>query len=211
MRAEGAGKKIYREAGKLGFSIADATCPKVRQIHQLACKDEALGYKIIIVGDKKHDEVNGIVGQLKEKALIISNYKNIPYKKLAAVKKASVVVQSTQNLENVLKIVKALSLRIKDLKFHNTICQPTTVKQEEIKILPRQNDLVLLIGSKTSANTKRLYQIAKALNKKTYWINSEKDLEKGWFKGLETIGVAAGASTPDEVTQAVIKQIKEWA
>src|SRR3989338_426472 len=67
IRAHGAGKKIYQEAGKLGFTIADATCPKVRQIHQLACKDEALGYKIIIVGDKKHDEVNGIVGQLKQK------------------------------------------------------------------------------------------------------------------------------------------------
>ncbi len=208
IRAHGAGKKIYQTAKKLGYEIVDATCPKVRQIHEIAREDEASGYQIIIIGDKKHDEVNGIVGQLNQKALIISSYKNIPYKKLSTIGKASVVVQSTQNLENVLKIVEVLKRQIKDLKFHNTICQPTTVKQEELKILPRQNDLMLVIGSKTSANTKRLYQIAKALNKKTYWINSAKDLKKGWLKGIETIGVTAGASTPDSVTQTVIQQIK---
>ncbi|MFH1363383.1 MAG: 4-hydroxy-3-methylbut-2-enyl diphosphate reductase [Candidatus Omnitrophota bacterium] len=208
IRAHGVPQKIYQRALRLGFTIVDATCPKVRQIHKIACQDETLGYKIIIIGDKYHDEVNGIVGQLKNKALIIDDYKKIPYKKLLKINKASLVVQSTQNLENVLKIVKILKGRIKDLKFHNTICQPTTIKQQEIKTLPKENDLMLVIGSKTSANTKRLYQIAKTLNKKTYWVRSEKDLKKSWFKGAETVGVTAGASTPDYTTQAVVRQIK---
>ncbi|MBU2044973.1 MAG: 4-hydroxy-3-methylbut-2-enyl diphosphate reductase [Candidatus Omnitrophica bacterium] len=208
IRAHGAPKKIYQTAAKLGYQIIDATCPKVHQIHKIARQDEALGYTIIIIGDQRHDEVNGIIGQLKTKALIISSYKNIPYKKLLVVKKASVVVQSTQNLENVLKIIAVLKQQIKDLKFHNTICQPTTLKQQELRILPRKNDLMLVIGSKTSANTKRLYQIAKALNQKTYWVKSAKDLKKIWFKGISSVGVTAGASTPDYVTKAVIDQIK---
>jgi (E)-4-hydroxy-3-methyl-but-2-enyl pyrophosphate reductase len=209
IRAHGADIKTFQEAKKLGYKIIDATCPMVKEIHKIAQDNENKGYKIIIIGDKKHDEVQGIVGQLKTKAIAIDRVRNIPLKTIKRIKKAAVVVQSTQNTDKVLKIVKALKPCIKELKFFNTICNPTRTKQKEIKTLPLKNDVMIIIGSKNSANTKRLYEISKSLNKKSYWIQSEKEIKPEWFRKAKSVGITAGASTPDYTTQKVIKYIKQ--
>jgi 4-hydroxy-3-methylbut-2-enyl diphosphate reductase len=208
IQAHGAGKVIFKKAARLGYRIVDATCPMVKEIHRIAKDMEKRGYKIIVIGDKKHDEVVGIVGQLNSPALVIEDSGHIPLKKLQGIKKACVVVQSTQNEDKVLKTVGILKRHIKELKFFNTICKPTRIKQEEIKKLPLENDLIIVIGSKKSANTKRLYQLSSALNKNTHWISSRDDIDLDWFKGIKSIGVTAGASTPDETTREVIKYIK---
>ena len=209
IRAHGAYQKILQEALRRGYKIIDATCPMVKEIHRIVKNMEEKGYKIIVIGDKKHDEVHGIVGQLKEEAIVIDNLKHIPLKKIKGIKKACVVAQSTQNLDKVLRIVKILKLHIKDLKFFNTICEPTRIKQQEIKRLPSENDMMIIIGSKNSANTKRLYEIAKSLNKRSYWVSSKKDIRRNWFKGIKTLGVTAGASTPDSTTQDIVRYIKQ--
>jgi len=209
VRAHGTSSKILKEARKHGYKIIDATCPMVREIHKIAKENEKRGYKIIIIGDKKHDEVRGILGQLKKRALVVDNIKNASDKKLSGIKKGAVVVQSTQSLDKVLKIVGALKKAIKDLKFFNTICKPTRTKQEEIKILPLKNDIMIIVGSKASANTKRLYEISKSLNKKSYWITSKKNLKPAWFQDVKKVGVAAGASTPDYTTKDIIEYIKK--
>ena len=211
IRAHGLDHKTLRKASGLGYDIIDATCPMVKEIHNIANKMEGKCGTIIVIGDKKHDEVKGIVGQLKNKAIIIDNITNIPLKRIKNIKSACVVVQSTQNLEKVIKIVKALKIYIKNLKFFNTICRPTRMKQEEIRKMPKANDIMIIIGSKNSANTKRLFEISKALNKKSYWINSEREIKPGWFKGAESAGVTAGASTPESTIQDIIKQIKKYS
>ena len=207
IRAHGASVKTFAKARALGYEIVDATCPMVQEIHKIAKRMEEAGYKIIVVGDKKHDEVQGIVGQLRQKAIVIEDARRISLKTLGEIKKAAVVAQSTQNTQEVLEIVKVLKERIRELKFFNTICRPTRTKQEEIKVMPLKNDVVIIIGSKTSANTKRLYQIAKSLNKRSYWVQSSDQIKPGWFKGVRNVGVAAGASTPDTTTKDVIKRI----
>ena len=151
--------------------------------------------------------MRGIIGQLRSKAIVIDNIKRPPFKKLKGALKAAVVVQSTQNLENVVKIVAILRRYIKELKFCNTICNPTKRKQEEIKIMPKENDVMIIIGSKESANTKRLYEISKSLNKRSYWVSSREELKKKWFKNAKSVGVTAGASTPSSTTQEVIKYL----
>jgi len=193
----------------LGYAIVDATCPMVKEIHRIARDMERKGYKIIVIGDKKHDEVLGIVGQLKTKTIVIDDIKNNPVKSAKLIKRACVVVQSTQNLEKVLEIVDALKTYIKELEFVNTICVPTRVKQQEIRRMPLENDAMIIIGSKTSANTKRLYEISKSLNPMTYWVNSKKEIKAGWFKDVKNLGVAAGASTPDSTTNNIIGYIKQ--
>ena len=180
----------------------------VKEIHKIAAAMEKKDYKIIVVGDKKHDEVKGITGQLKKRALVIDTEKNIPYTSLKKIKKAAVVVQSTQNIEKVVKIINKLKPHIDNLKFINTICRPTRIKQEEAKIMPLKNDVMIIIGSKTSANTKRLYEISRSLNKQSYWIQSEKDIKPAWFKKAESVGITSGASTPDKTTTNVVKYIK---
>jgi len=209
IRAHGIDKETLDKTSRLGYKVIDATCPMVKEIHNIARKMEKDGYFVIVIGDKKHDEVHGIVGQLKNKAIVIDNPDKIPVEKIKKIKKASIVVQSTQRLENVLKIVSVIEKFIPQVRFFNTICKPTRTKQEEIRTMPLKNDVMIIIGSKNSANTKRLYEISKSLNKNTYWVNSWQDIKPGWFKTARTAGVTSGASTPGSTTEEIINQIKQ--
>jgi 4-hydroxy-3-methylbut-2-en-1-yl diphosphate reductase len=208
VRAHGSCNSILKSALKRGYTIVDATCPMVKEIHRIVKQAESHGRRVIIIGDKHHDEVHGITGQLKQKAIIIDNPGRLP-PSLSKIGSATVVVQSTQNLVKALVIVEKLKEKVLDLEFCNTICKPTKIKQEEIKHIPLNNDCVIVIGSKKSANTKRLYQISKSLNPKTYWVQSQENLKKSWFKGLRSVGVTAGASTPDATTDLIIAAIKK--
>ncbi|MFA7706171.1 MAG: 4-hydroxy-3-methylbut-2-enyl diphosphate reductase [Candidatus Omnitrophota bacterium] len=208
IRAHGCSKKTLRRAKKLGYSIIDATCPMVKEIHAITKNLENRGFKIIVIGDKFHDEVKGIVGQLKTKAIIIDNLENIPIEKLKLLGKAGVVVQSTQNLNKVLEIIKILKQNVSELEFHNTICKPTRSKQNEVKVMPLKNDVMIIIGSKTSANTKRIYEISKSLNKRSYWVNSSHEIKKNWLAKAKSTGITAGASTPESTIQKVLQRIK---
>jgi 4-hydroxy-3-methylbut-2-enyl diphosphate reductase len=209
IRAHGASRKTIEEAKELGFRIIDATCPMVKEIHKIAHNMEKKGYKVIIIGDKEHDEVHGIIGQLQNKATVIESLQKIPIKTIRGIKKAAVVVQSTQNIDNVMKILRALRLYIKDLKFFNTICRPTQIKQSEIKKMPKENEVMIVIGSKNSANTKRLYEIAKSFNPKSYWISNAQEVKRSWLSGALNVGVTAGASTPDSTTKKVVARLRK--
>ncbi|MCU0651844.1 MAG: 4-hydroxy-3-methylbut-2-enyl diphosphate reductase [Candidatus Omnitrophica bacterium] len=208
IRAHGISKEKIQEAIRLGYRIIDATCPMVKEIHKIVLEAEKKGYRIIIIGDKLHDEVRGIAGQIEQKAIIIDPQSPLSKEKLKKIKKAAIVVQSTQKIETVLKIVKELKRYIQELKFFNTICAPTKIKQQEIKTLPLKNDVVIIIGSRTSANTKRLYEISKLLNQRTYWIQSKQDLLPAWLKGVKKVGITSGASTPASTTQEIINYIR---
>lgn len=205
IRAHGVGIDLLAKARRLGYNIVDATCPMVKEIHGIAKKMEDKGYRIIIIGDKDHDEVQGIIGQLKEKPIVIEDLNDVGFDKI---KKAAVVVQSTQNIEKVARIAEKLKPRVSELRFFNTICKPTRLKQEEIRKMPLENDVMIIAGSKTSANTKRLYEIAKAINKRSYWVQSKKDIKPFWFKGARNVGVTAGASTPDRTIKEIIEYVR---
>ena len=209
IRAHGAPIETFKNALRLGYKILDATCPMVKEMHRIVVEMEKKGYKIIIIGDKKHDEVHGIIGQLNKEAIIIDDIKGIPLKKIKRIKKAAIVVQSTQNLEKVIGIVSALRKHIPKLKFFNTICKPTRIKQQEIRIMPLLNDAMIIIGSKTSANTKRLYEISKSLNRNSFWIQSKYEIKPKWIKYVKSVGITAGASTPDATIKEVIEHIRK--
>ncbi|MFH1201633.1 MAG: 4-hydroxy-3-methylbut-2-enyl diphosphate reductase [Candidatus Omnitrophota bacterium] len=207
IRAHGIGLTALKKAKQLGYKIIDATCPMVREIHKIAKEMEKAGYKIIVIGDKVHDEVKGIVGQLRQKAIVIDNLKMIPLSKIRKIEKAAVVVQSTQNLIKVLEILKVLKRHIKEVRFFNTICRPTTIKQEEMKKMPKENDVMIIIGSKTSANTKRLYEISKSLNERSYRVSSKGEIRPYWFKGAKCAGITAGASTPEATIKNIVRYL----
>jgi 4-hydroxy-3-methylbut-2-enyl diphosphate reductase len=207
IRAHGAPLDIFIKARALGYKIIDATCPMVKEIHKIVVAQQTRGRNIIIVGDKEHDEVKGIMGQINHRAIVIDALENIPFAEIKKIKKACLVVQSTQNLEKVLKIAEVLKQYITDLSFFNTICNPTRTKQQEIRAMPLENDVIIVIGSRTSANTRRLYEISKSLNARTHWIQSDKEIKPSWFKGAESVGVTAGASTPDEVTKEIVEKL----
>lgn len=203
VRAHGASSNFLRRARRCGYKIVDATCPMVKDIHKIVRRMESQGRRIIIIGDKEHDEVKGILGQLKRPGIVIESADRLP-SLLTRIKKAALVVQSTQNEEKVKQILQAVSGLIADLKFFNTVCAPTRLKQSEIRSLPLNHDAVVVIGSKRSANTRRLFELSKKTNAKTYWVESEKDLKPRWFRKVSSVAVTAGASTPDETTQKIL-------
>lgn len=216
VRAHGAALATLKKAASLGYRIADATCPMVKEIHRIVQAMEKQGRRVIVIGDKKHDEVLGIIGQLQSQALVIEadgplpdRQASLPLAALKKIKKAGIVTQSTQNLHKVETIVARIKKLIPDADFVNTICRPTRLKQEEIRKMPLTNDIMLIIGSRSSANTRRLYEISRQLNRRTYWISSKQELQKQWFKGMTSAGITAGASTPDETTQEVIETVKK--
>ena len=209
IRAHGAPKSVYEKAEKLGYEIIDATCPMVKEIHSIAKDYERKNYMIIIIGDKKHDEVIGIKGNLKNKPIILSSSREIKELRSGHIKKAVVVAQSTQNEEKVKEIVSLLKKKISKLIFCNTICQPTRLKQKEIQQLPSTQDIMIIIGAKSSANTKRLYELSKKINPNTYWVNSRTEIRKSWFKDKLKVGIGAGASTPDYIIKEIESYIKK--
>lgn len=205
IRAHGAPDRQIRAARRRGYRIVDATCPMVREIHRLVRRMDRSGRRVIVMGDRKHDEVVGIVGRCRRGALVLDLKEPLPEKKLRRIRRAAIVVQSTQNEAEALAAVEAIRALAPDLKFFNTICRPTRMKQQEVRILPLETDVVLVIGSRTSANTRRLYEIARSLNRRTHWIQSASGLRLAWFRNARTVGVTAGASTPEEIIRGVVE------
>ncbi len=205
-RAHGTAPNIWDEANNKKMNIIDATCPLVIEIHEEIKQLEAEGRNTIIIGDHGHDEVVGIAAQVKN-PIIISNAEEA--NSLRKMKKAGVVSQSTQMIENVQKIINILMQKVYDLRFVNTICFPTRRNHEQIKQLATQCEVMIVIGSFTSANSKRLTQLALERNKRSYQVTNANDLEVSWFENCKTVGISAGASTPDDIINDVVKKIKE--
>jgi 4-hydroxy-3-methylbut-2-enyl diphosphate reductase len=188
------------------MNVIDATCPLVHEIHREIKKLEENKRKIIVIGDHGHDEVVAIAAQV-EKPIIISNIDEA--KKMRRLKRAGIVSQSTQMIENVQEIINVLMQKVYDLRFINTICFPTRRNHEQIKDLAVQCDVMIIIGSFTSANSKRLTQISLERNKRSYQVTSASDLKKEMFENCDSVGISAGASTPDEIIEAVVNKIKK--
>jgi len=204
-RAHGTSKKVWQEAKGKNIDIIDATCPLVREIHNEVERLEKNGRQIIIIGDHGHDEVVGIESH-SISPIVVSNIDEA--KTLRKFKKAGIVSQSTQTIENVKEIINVLMTKVFDLHFINTICFPTKQNQYQIKDLAKESDVMIIIGSFTSANSKRLTELSLKLNANTYQVNSYKDLKQIWFKNVKKVGISAGASTPDYLISEVEKKIK---
>ena len=204
-RAHGTSPELWKKADKKKLNLIDATCPLVTEIHDEIKKLEKEGRRAIIIGDHGHDEVVAIAAQVRN-PIIIANVDEA--KTLRKMKKAGVVSQSTQMIENVQEIIKILMGKVFDLRFINTICFPTRRNHEQIKELALQCDVMIVIGSFTSANSKRLTQLALERNKRSYQVTTAEELDISWFNDCETVGISAGASTPDEIINDVVKHIK---
>ena len=203
-RAHGSKKETWDEAIDKDINIIDATCPLVHEIHHEVKSLHAEGRTIIVIGDHGHDEVVAIADQV-ENAIVISNKEEA--EKIRKMKKAGVVSQSTQMIENVQEIINVLMTKVFDLRFVNTICYPTKRNHEQIKELSRICDLMIIIGSFTSANSKRLTELAKNINKNSYQVRDSSELVPEWFKNADSVGISAGASTPDYLIKDVTEKI----
>ena len=204
-RAHGTDPETWKKAQKKKLNIIDATCPLVTEIHEEIKELESENRRTIIIGDHNHDEVVGIASQVKD-PIIISCVDEA--KELRKMKRAGVVSQSTQMIENVQEILNVLSEKVYDLRFVNTICFPTRRNHDQIKKLSNICDLMIVIGSFTSANSKRLKQLSLERNKNSFQVTCADDINASWFDGIESVGISAGASTPDNLIEDVIAKVK---
>lgn len=207
IRTHGIDKKTYEILKKNGNIIVDLTCPFVEKIHKIVNKYSDDGYHIIVIGDKSHPEVKGIVSYGENIDVILSE-EDIKNLKIAENKKILVVFQTTTNATNAEKLVDILRKFYYNINIINTICNTTIDRQEEVKLLAIVSDVMIIIGSEKSSNTMKLYDIAKENCASTYIVNDSNKLENISIKENAKVGVSAGASTPQYLIEEILTNVR---
>ncbi|MGQ9665315.1 MAG: 4-hydroxy-3-methylbut-2-enyl diphosphate reductase [bacterium] len=201
IRSHGVKPLLLKSLKKNNFHIIDATCPKVRRAQRYVEKLVQEGYFVIIIGEKDHPEVKGLIGYAGKNSAIYSDNLEVKHKKIG------IVPQTTLDFEHFYTAIKNLLSRVTEMKIYNTICDETILRISEALSIARKVDMMIVIGGKNSANTTRLYQICKSI-KPSYHIESVDDINQKWFKGINSVGITAGASTPDDQIKKVVKYLK---
>jgi 4-hydroxy-3-methylbut-2-enyl diphosphate reductase len=191
-----------------GIKIIDTTCPFVSRAQKTAKDLSEAGYRVIIVGDAKHPEVRALVDFVSTEAIVVKDGRQARRLKLDPESRYIVMAQTTQGRVNFAEAVKAVSAkRVKGVKVFNTICRDAVQRQAAAMRLARTVDMILVVGGRSSANTRRLYEVSKRLAKKAHLIETEADMKRSWLKDNSSVGITSGASTPDWVVNKVVEKI----
>ncbi|HBF36892.1 MAG TPA: 4-hydroxy-3-methylbut-2-enyl diphosphate reductase [Firmicutes bacterium] len=208
IRSHGVGPQIYQQAVLKGLKIIDATCPFVKNVHQLAVLLHEQCYQIIIVGEREHAEVKGVLDSVNNDAMVINQIHDLDGKFISP--KIGIISQTTQDIANFQTIVAHLLEYAKEIRVFNTICLATSKRQQEAAELSKKVDLMIVVGGKNSANTTRLWEICRDNCSRSYQVENSDELMSEWFKNVKKAGITAGASTPDEQIQKVLKKIMKY-
>jgi 4-hydroxy-3-methylbut-2-enyl diphosphate reductase len=208
VRAHGLPVETFEKAAAKGLTVIDATCPMVTKIHVQAEKLRDEGYKIIVIGDASHPEVKGTLSHVPG-AWCIQKVEDI--EKLPRASRVGVVVQSTWSGPGFSEIVRKLSEKYYEVRAVNTICTDTKNRQSEVVDLAREVEVMVVVGGKTSANTKHLAELAAINGARAFHVEGPGELESGWFAGVGTAGLMSGASTPGWLVEQVADRMDELA
>lgn len=213
VRSHGEAPEVFEKIKKAGFELVDLTCPDVKKVQQRAIELAQNDYFVVIVGKPNHPEVMAIKANAdlySKNVVVATTIEELePYSdKIKSHKKVGVVVQTTQMVSSLNLVVNYLNTIAKEVLIHNTICQSTAMRQKEAKELASESDLMVVVGSKKSANTTHLAEILKSCTK-TVHIENDSELDEDLFKNINNIGITAGASTPQVIIDKVINKIKK--
>lgn len=205
LRSHGVTAQEHAEAISKGLEVIDATCPYVTKAQEHVRRLSGEGYDVVVVGEKDHPEVQGIVSYAANRFFVVADGEGAI--SLPRMNKCGVVAQTTQSYDTLSSVISVCLTKTKELRIFNTICDATSVRQEEAKLLASESDCVIVIGGYNSGNTRRLAEICREICDDTYHIESVSDLCSEWFDHKMNVGITAGASTPkwliDEVLQRV--------
>ena len=211
--SRGVSLAVQEEAVRRGFRIFDATCPLVTKVHKQVQRLNEDGYQIIMIGHKGHPEVEGTMGQVREGGmLLVEVVEDVANLVVDDVEKLAHVSQTTLSVDETFDIIEALKARFPHIKSPNKedICYATTNRQEAVKKLAADCDIVIVVGSPNSSNSNRLREVAALLGVDAYMVDNASFLQEEWFAGKNHVGVTAGASAPELLVQEVIAQIQAW-
>jgi 4-hydroxy-3-methylbut-2-enyl diphosphate reductase len=208
--AHGVSKAVQQEAERRGFQIFDATCPLVTKVHVEVAKLHKEGYEFIMIGHKGHPEVEGTMGQLDSGIHLVEDEDDVLRVQPAQTSKLAVVTQTTLSVDDAASIMAAVKARFPQVREpkQQDICYATQNRQDAVKILSPQVDVVIVVGSPTSSNSNRLREVAKKLGTDAYMVDNADELQPEWFEGKGRVGLTAGASAPEILVQQVIERIK---
>ncbi len=217
IRAHGTEKKTYEDAKKMNIEILDYTCPNVLKIHNIAKEFASKGYYIFLIGEKKHPETIGNISFCGENSFLIENENEIKEAinnfENSKLNKLLIITQTTFSLEKFNLYVDIIKNNLNEnveLVVKNTICNATKIRQEETEQISKKVDFMIIVGGKNSSNTKKLFQIAKTNCKNSIIIETKEELNLEDIKNYKTIGIMAGASTPDYIIEDIYNTISNY-
>ncbi|MFY8117013.1 MAG: 4-hydroxy-3-methylbut-2-enyl diphosphate reductase [Roseateles sp.] len=208
--AHGVSQAVRREAAERGFTVFDATCPLVTKVHVEVAKLRKEGYEFIMIGHKGHPEVEGTMGQLSDGIYLVEEASDVPHVRVKDPSKLAVVTQTTLSVDDAAEILAAVKHHFPQVREpkKQDICYATQNRQDAVKVLAPQVDVVIVVGSPTSSNSNRLRELAERLGTPGYMVDAAEDLKAEWFEGRARVGLTAGASAPDVLVQAVIARLR---
>jgi 4-hydroxy-3-methylbut-2-enyl diphosphate reductase len=204
IRTHGIPLELSEKIESAGCEIIDATCPFVKKAQYYAKLLKEEGYQVIILGEKNHPEVQSLLSYAGNDAVVVSAKTFLPKLK----KKIGIVVQTTQPVENLKKVISDILSHAKEIKVYNTICSSTAQRLKETGRIAKKVNVMFVVGGKNSANTTQLALLCKSLGVPIYHIETASEIKKKWIEGAEYIGITAGASTPDWIIKDVEKRIR---
>jgi 4-hydroxy-3-methylbut-2-enyl diphosphate reductase len=208
--AHGVSQAIQKEAQARGFRIFDATCPLVTKVHVEVAKLHREGFEFIMIGHKGHPEVEGTMGQLESGIHLVEDVAGVALVQPTQTDKLAVVTQTTLSVDDAADIAAAVKTRFPNVREpkQQDICYATQNRQDAVKVMSPQVDVVIVVGSPTSSNSNRLREVARKLGTESYMVDNADELQAAWFEGRQRVGLTAGASAPDILVQAVINRIR---
>jgi len=210
--AHGVPKSVEAEAQRRGFRVFDATCPLVTKVHVEVAKLHREGYEFIMIGHKGHPEVEGTMGQLESGIHLVEDVADVARLDPKQTEKLAVVTQTTLSVDDAKEISLAIEAKFPQVRRpkQQDICYATQNRQDAVKILSTQVDIVVVVGSPTSSNSNRLRDVAANLGAVSYMVDDASELKEEWFTGKTKVGLTAGASAPDVLVQQVITKLREF-
>nr|WP_317379644.1 4-hydroxy-3-methylbut-2-enyl diphosphate reductase [uncultured Faecalimonas sp.] len=208
IRSHGVSKKIYDLLEEKHIEYVDATCPFVKKIHNIVRQASEEGKHVVIIGNPEHPEVQGIVGWSLLPATVVQNAQEAEQLSMPEEQKVCIVSQTTFNYNKFKDLVEIISKKRYDISVLNTICNATKERQTEAKSIAKGVDAMIVIGDKHSSNTQKLFEICEKACNNTYYIQTLDDLDMNQLRSVETVGITAGASTPNKIIEEVQKNVR---
>ncbi len=210
--AHGVAKKVQDEAVNLGLPVIDATCPLVAKVHAEGRRYAAQGREIVLIGHAGHAEVEGTIGQIPAKVHLVQTVEDVETLEVPDADKLAYVTQTTLSVDDTRGIIQALQARFPTIMGPDVrdICYATQNRQQAVRDLAEQVDVLLVVGSRNSSNSNRLRELGEELGCRSYLIDDEKGLQPEWFDGVERVGVTAGASAPEILVQNVLDGLRRF-
>ena len=208
IRSHGVGRHIYDLLEENQIEIVDATCPFVKKIHRIVKEENEKGRRVIIIGNEKHPEVEGIKGWAGADTIVVESEKQIEKLTIDPEEKLSIVSQTTFNYKKFQDLVEKFLKKGYDISVLNTICNATQERQSEARRIASEVDAMIVIGGKSSSNTQKLYEICRRECENTYYIQTVDDLEPESVSSVRSVGITAGASTPKNIIEEVHTNVR---